>query len=82
MEKSIKANPDIAESYENLGTAYGMQNNLSAAINILNEGLKRFPNDSKLYYNLGVSYQISGNAAKAKECMDKSKQLEQTLKTQ
>lgn len=82
LEKSIKANPDIAESYENLGTAYGMQNNLSAAINILNEGLKRFPNDSKLYYNLGVSYQISGNAAKAKECMDKSKQLEQTLKTQ
>lgn len=82
LEKSIKANPDIAESYENLGTAYGMQNNLSAAINILNEGLKRFPNDSKLYYNLGVSYQISGNAAKAKECMVKSKQLEQTLKTQ
>jgi len=82
LEKSIKANPDIAESYENLGTAYGMQNNLSAAINILNEGLKRFPNDSKLYYNLGVSYQISGNAAKAKECMDKSKQLEQSIKTQ
>ncbi|GDX52283.1 hypothetical protein LBMAG27_13300 [Bacteroidota bacterium] len=82
LEKSIKANPDIAESYENLGTAYGMQQNLGAAITILNEGLKRFPNDSKLYYNLGVSYQISGNTAKAKECMDKSKQLEQSIKTQ
>ena len=59
-----------------------MQQNLGAAITILNEGLKRFPNDSKLYYNLGVSYQISGNTAKAKECMDKSKQLEQSIKTQ
>ncbi len=79
LEKSINANPDIAESYENLGTAYGMNRNLPAAITILNEGLKRFPNDSKMYYNLGVSYQLSGNALKAKECMEKSKQLEQTI---
>ena len=82
LEKSIKANPDIAEAYQNLGTAYGIKQNLSAAINILNEGLKRFPNDSKMYYNLGVSYQHAGNAAKAKECMDKSKQLEMTMKPQ
>ncbi len=82
LEKSIKANPNIAESYENLGTAYGMQQNLGAAITILNEGLKRFPNNSKLYYNLGVSHQNSGNAARAKECMDKSKQLEQIINPQ
>ena len=80
LEKSIAANPDIQESYENLGTAYGMNLNLPAAINILNEGIKRFPNDSKLYYNLGVSYQIGGNKIKADECMAKAKQLEQAIK--
>ncbi|MEI7802129.1 MAG: hypothetical protein WCI97_05770, partial [Bacteroidota bacterium] len=80
LTKSIASNPDIAEAYENLGTAYGMKQNLPAAINILNEGLKRFPNDSKLYYGLGVSYQMSGNPEKAKECMAKSKELEQSVK--
>lgn len=81
LKRSIESNPDIAEAYENLGTAYGMQQNLHASIAIMEEGLKRFPNDSKLYYGLGVSYQMSGNPEKAKEYMAKSKELEQSVKT-
>jgi protein O-mannosyl-transferase len=69
--KSIEYNPNDAQVYSYLGTAYGMSNQIPKSIETLNKALSlRFDKQDAL--NLSMSYRIAGDLAKANEWQQKA----------
>jgi protein O-mannosyl-transferase len=70
--KSIEYNPNDAQVYSYLGTAYGMSNQIPKSIETLNKALSlRFDKQDAL--NLSMSYRIAGDLAKANEWQQRTK---------
>jgi protein O-mannosyl-transferase len=70
--KSIEYNPNDAQVYSYIGTAYGMNNQIPKSIEALSKALSlRFDKQDAL--NLSVSYRIVGDVAKANEWAQRAK---------
>lgn len=57
--------------YALLGSAYDLSNNPEEAINVYNEGLKKFPASGKLYLEKGVVLEFEGKVNEALETYEK-----------
>ncbi|MDD5570010.1 MAG: tetratricopeptide repeat protein [Bacteroidales bacterium] len=64
------------ESYNNLGTAYGMAKQYDKAIETFERGLKISPENISIMSNLALTYQIVGKTDKAEEYLKKSKEIQ------
>lgn len=58
-------------SYQLLATAYAFDNNLTAAINVLEQAQKKFPQDESILSALAQFYEKSGNSDRALAIMQK-----------
>ncbi|MFA6923338.1 MAG: tetratricopeptide repeat protein [Bacteroidales bacterium] len=83
MNKSIyylnnAMNLDLSniESYNNLGTAYGVAKQYDKAIEVFEKGLKVAPENISIISNLALTYQIIGKTDKAAEYSKKAKEIQ------
>jgi Flp pilus assembly protein TadD len=56
MEESIRQNPKSAESYNNLGNAYGMQGQNDKAVQLFRQSIEVDSTFSDAWNNLGIAY--------------------------
>jgi len=76
LEQGRKIAPNNIDILSNLGTLYGIQQNYSAAIEVLEIAKTIKPDASKLYIDLGLSYFYSGQAEKAKTSFDQAAKID------
>ncbi len=58
--KDVKANPDMAGAYYNLGAAYSKTGMYKHAIEVYKKGIALNPNFPQAHYNLGIAYIKTG----------------------
>ena len=76
FDGALKADPNDADLYFNLGYAYALDNDPQAAIYWLRETLRRDPADAQAHYLLGTVLQGTGtNAVEAQRELELAKQL-------
>lgn len=72
FEKAIQYGMNDADSYLNLGAAYGMMGQSEKAIQQFEKAAALAPQNKTIWKNLGVAYRAVGNIAKAEECAAKA----------
>ncbi len=80
LNNAMHLDPNDIESYNNLGTAYGMQNNFEKAMETFQSGLKIAPQDVRIINNISLTYKLMGNAEKADEYAKIAMTIQQTKK--
>lgn len=71
----IELDPSMKEAYDYKSNCEIMAKNYEAALVTLKQATERFPDEGKFWYNLGVVYYNLKDNAKAKEAIDKAKEL-------
>jgi serine/threonine protein kinase len=64
-EKAISIDPNHANAYNNMGVAYGEQQNYTQAINCYQKAISIDPNHANAYNNMGVAYGEQQNYSQA-----------------
>jgi len=72
LEKAIEYGMNDAETYLNLGAAYGLMGQSEKAITQFEQAAVLAPQNKTIWKNLGVAYRAMGNVAKAEECERKA----------
>lgn len=75
LEKSVRLQPQFAESYVGLGELLEKQGELARAIAEFQQAIKIDPNNSQGFYHLANAYRQAGELAKSKLAFDKFNQL-------
>jgi tetratricopeptide (TPR) repeat protein len=75
LEKAVEYGMNDAETYLNLGTAYGMMGQNEKAIVQFEKSVQLDPQNKTAWRNLSVAYGAIGNAARAEECARKADSL-------
>lgn len=71
FQSTLNYSNAIDQCYQMLGNSYDHDGNSKKAIEIYNEGLKKFPNSGKLYLELGVMALIENDYDKAVQSWEK-----------
>ncbi|MBL4708870.1 MAG: tetratricopeptide repeat protein, partial [Flavobacteriales bacterium] len=79
LEMGRKIAPNNYDILTNLGTLYGLKQNYTSAIEVLNQALQLQAKVAKTHVDLGLSYFYSGQLDQAKEMFDKAVQLDNTI---
>jgi superkiller protein 3 len=75
LEKSVRLQPQFAESHVGLGELLEEQGELGSAIAEFQQAIKIDPNNSQGFYHLANAYRQAGELAKSKLAFDKFNQL-------
>lgn len=62
FSESLRINPDQAEGYRNLATAYQSVGNQIKAVEAFREAVRLRPDDVENHFRLGYAYLVAGNA--------------------
>lgn len=79
LEMGKQIAPNNYDILTNLGTLYGLQQNYSAAIEVLSKALQLQPKVAKTHVDLGLSYYYSGQLEQAKTMFDKAVELDNSI---
>ena len=79
LEQGRKLAPNNYDILSNLGTLYGIQQNFTAAIEVLEQAKTIKPSVAKTRVDLGLSYYYSGQLEKAKQSFDEAVQIDPNL---
>jgi Flp pilus assembly protein TadD len=75
FEQALKVDPADSDLFFNLGYAYWLEGDLTAAVNWLREAVRRNPADDEAHWVLGVALQATGNATEAAREKELARQL-------
>ena len=79
LTRAIQLDPKNAESYFQLGFAYGKKGNFAAAVQSLEQGIALQPNNAQALLYLGIGNGILGNPDKAIDYLKKCIEIEPKL---
>ncbi len=68
--RALRANPNLADAYNNLGIDLAERGEVYAAIPMFQQAIRLRPNLDRAYYNLGVAYLRQGKAKEAREMFE------------
>lgn len=75
LEKAVEYGVTDANTYLNLGTAYGIQGRNDKAVQCFEKTVALEPNNQTAWRNLSIAYRAMGNIAKADECRQRADAL-------
>ncbi len=78
LEQAVAANPQDAESLDNLGVVRAKEGNLAEARQAFEQAIAAQPDYAEAHFNLGVALVQAGEAAKAEEALARAAELDPT----
>lgn len=76
LERSRALRPDNPASYVNLLSIYIQTRNLTVAVPVAEEALRKFPNVAAVHWNVGSVFRMAGRTEEGEKILDRARQLE------